>query len=118
MEFLGVGPLELLVILVLILIVVGPARLPEMAARLARLLRTARRYAATVTKEFNETMHDLEKEYDDMQGEWKEIGQGLDDDVRAIGSELEAATQDAREAAEQATKAVNEDPSKPAVPPS
>ena len=98
MEFLGVGPAELLVILLLTLIVVGPRRLPEMAAQLARFLRAFRRYSARVTKEFNETMHDLEQEYDDMKGEWKDVGQGLDEGVRTMQEELSAADREAREA--------------------
>ncbi len=104
MEFLGIGPLELLVILVLILIVVGPGKLPEMAAQLARFIRTFRRYAADVTQDFNATMKELEEEYDEMQGEWKEVGQGLDEGVRAISSEVEAANREARKALEEADR--------------
>ena len=48
MEFLGIGLPELLVILVLALIVVGPNRLPEVAANLARFVRAARRYGNQV----------------------------------------------------------------------
>lgn len=116
MELFGVGPLELLVILVLIMIVVGPTRLPEMAVQLARLLRTARRYASSMTKEFSETMQEMEKEYEEVQGEWKEIGQGLDEDLKAVGEELQKAERDASEVAEEASKAINEEPPKPAAP--
>lgn len=38
MEFLGVGPIELLIIIILGLIVVGPERLPEMARAVGRLV--------------------------------------------------------------------------------
>ena len=116
MDIFGVGPLELLLILVLILIVVGPGRLPEMAVRLARFVRTARRYAATVTSEFSETMRDLEHDYDEMKGEWKEIGQGLDESARAVGEELEATDREARQALEEATAAADE--SSESAPPS
>jgi len=98
MEFLGIGPAELLVILVLTLLVVGPQRLPEIAAQLGRFMRAFRRYSAQVTREFNETMHDLEQEYDDMKGEWKDVGQGLDEGVRTMQEELSAADREAREA--------------------
>ena len=127
MDFLGIGPLELLVILVLILIVVGPGRLPQMAAQLARFIRTFRRYAADVTQDFNATMKELEEEYDDMQGEWKEVGQGLEEGVRAIGKEVEAAGDEAHKAlkeadretrkALEAAKPPADEPSEP-VPPS
>ncbi len=96
MEFLGIGLPELLVILVLILIVVGPSRLPEMAAQLARFIRAARRYGNQVTKDFNEALSDLEEEYDEMKGEWKEVSQGLDKSVKDVGKELNAADADVR----------------------
>jgi Tat protein translocase TatB subunit len=116
MDFLGVGLPELLVILVLTLIVVGPRRLPEMAAQLARFMRAFRRYTAGVTREFNETMGELEREYDEMKGEWKEVGQGLDETARSVGKELESADRDARKALKEA-KAATEEPSKPVSPP-
>ena len=115
MEFLGIGLPELLVILVLILIVVGPARLPEMAAQLARFIRAARRYSAQVTKEFNETVHELEQEYDEMKGEWKEVGQGIDKSVSEVTKELEAADKDVKKALNEASAAADE-PSKPTTP--
>lgn len=98
MEFLGIGPAELLVILVLTLLVVGPKRLPEMAAQLARFMRAFRRYSANVTREFNETMHELEQEYDDMRGEWKEVGQGLDETARSVSQDVDAASRETRQA--------------------
>jgi len=102
MEVFGVGPFELLVILVLALIVVGPRRLPEMAAELARLLRAARKYASQITNELGETMSELEKEYDDMRGEWKDVGQGLEETAKAVGGEIEAAERDGRAVLEEA----------------
>ena len=101
MEFFGVGPFELLVILSITLIIVGPKRLPEMAAELARLLRAARKYASQITEELSETMTDLEKEYDDMKGEWKDVGQGLDETAKSVSAEVEAARRDASAALEE-----------------
>ncbi len=118
MEFLGIGLPELLVILILTLIVVGPNRLPEMAARLARLIRAARRYGNTVTKDFNEALHDLEEEYDDMKGEWKEVGEGLEKTANDVSSELKAADKDVRKALDDASSAATDSPqsSKPTTP--
>ena len=115
MEFLGIGLPELLVILLLILIVVGPNRLPEMAAQLARFLRAARRYSSQVTKDFNETVAELEEEYDEMKGEWKEVGQGLDESVKEVSKELNAADKDVREALDDASSAAD-GPSEPTTP--
>jgi sec-independent protein translocase protein TatB len=101
MEFLGVGPAELLVILVLAVLVVGPQRLPEFAAQLARFLRVFRRYTTRITQEFNETLHELENEYDDLKGEWKDVGRGLDEGVKAVSEGLEGVQRDVREAVEE-----------------
>ena len=108
MEFLGVGAPELLLILVVMLLVVGPQRLPEMAAQLARVLRTVRRYTDRVSREFNETMHEMEREYDDMRGEWKDVGQGLDETARSVTKELESANSEA-------SKGLDDEPTKPAA---
>ena len=42
MDIFGIGPMELIVILILLLLVFGPNRLPEMGARLGRALRDMR----------------------------------------------------------------------------
>jgi len=101
-ELFGVGPAELLVILGLALIVVGPRRLPEMAAQLGRFMRVMRRMSSQVTREFNEAMHDLETEYEGMKGEWKDVRQGLDDTASLATNELTAAERDAEQALEEA----------------
>jgi TatA/E family protein of Tat protein translocase len=49
-EILGIGPMELLVILLLLLIVFGPERLPEIGAKLGKGVRSMRR----ATREFSE----------------------------------------------------------------
>jgi Tat protein translocase TatB subunit len=109
MEFLGVGLPELLVILVLAVIVVGPQRLPEFAAQLGRFLRAFRRYSSRITAEFNETLQELEHEYDDMKGEWKDVRQGLQEDYKTVNEGLQDIDEDVRAAADEANA-----PAKPA----
>jgi len=41
-QFFGIGPLELLMVLLVALLVLGPQRLPEVAVQLARALRAIR----------------------------------------------------------------------------
>ncbi len=76
-----------------------------MAARLARFIRAARRYGNQVTKDFNEALSELEEEYDEMKGDWKEVSQGLDKSVKDVGKELEAADADVRKALHDAVPA-------------
>jgi sec-independent protein translocase protein TatB len=73
MQFFGVGILELMVILVVAVVVVGPDKLPEFAADLARWIRQARAYGQHLTRDFNEVIGDLEKEVGASRDDWKEI---------------------------------------------
>jgi sec-independent protein translocase protein TatB len=68
---LNVGPLELLVVLAVALIVVGPERLPELARSVGRALRRFR---------------DVQDEVRDM------VSSSVDDDTREIVSEFRKAT--------------------------
>lgn len=102
MEFLGVGLPELLVILVLTLIVVGPQRLPEMAAQMARAMREFRRYTSSLSQEVTEALEDIEKEYSAVQDEWKEVGEAVSQDMKAMEAEVSGAADDARSALREA----------------
>ncbi|RJP14852.1 MAG: twin-arginine translocase subunit TatB [Candidatus Abyssobacteria bacterium SURF_5] len=56
----GIGPVELLVILIVALIVFGPERMPELARNLAKLVRDLRGAMDEVREQFNElTKEDL-----------------------------------------------------------
>jgi Tat protein translocase TatB subunit len=96
MEFLGVGLPELLVILLITLIVVGPQRLPEIAAQMARAMREFRRYTSSLSREVTDALEDLEKEYKGAQEEWKEVGEAVRRDVQAMEAEVLGAVDDAR----------------------
>jgi len=98
MNVLGVGPLELVVIMIVALIFVGPERLPRLAADLARTIREIRKYTNSLAAEFNEVVQDLEKETRAETAEWKEIGQGLSDAAKSVSSELIGARADAASA--------------------
>lgn len=67
MEFLGIGIPELLVIIVLTLIVVGPERLPEVMAQGARLLRDFRQYTAGLQSEVTTVLEEIQEEFRDVE---------------------------------------------------
>lgn len=75
---LNVGPLELLVVLAVALIVVGPERLPELARSVGRALRQLRQ---------------VQDEVRDM------VSTGVDDDMRQAAAEFKKATGDVARAA-------------------
>lgn len=53
MNFLGMGPMELVVIMVLALIVFGPGKLPEIAGQVGRMVRDFRRATGDMSSEFS-----------------------------------------------------------------
>src|SRR5258707_14727633 len=56
MNFLGMGPMELLLIVVLALIVFGPARLPEIMGQVGKAIGDFRRATSDLSDEFNRTI--------------------------------------------------------------
>ncbi|MBI5285162.1 MAG: twin-arginine translocase TatA/TatE family subunit [Chloroflexi bacterium] len=95
MNFFGVGPAELIVILVVALVFVGPDRLPRLAADLARTIREIRKYTGAIAAEFTEVIQDFEKETDGARSQWKDIGEGLTDATKSLTDAIRAARSDA-----------------------
>ena len=56
MDFLGVGPLELIVVIIIALIVVGPERLPQLAQSIGKTLRDLRAMSQGLTAEWQREM--------------------------------------------------------------
>jgi sec-independent protein translocase protein TatB len=98
MNFFGVGPAELIVILVVALVFVGPERLPKLAADLARTIREIRKYTGSLAAEFNEVIQDFERETEGERSSWKEIGEGLSGATQSVTDVLRAARSDAESA--------------------
>jgi Tat protein translocase TatB subunit len=61
MNFLGMGPFELLMILGLALVVFGPGKLPELARQVGRTVGELRRMSSEVTREIQKSI-DIEGE--------------------------------------------------------
>lgn len=95
MNVFGVGPLELIVILVVALIFVGPERLPRLAADVARTIREIRRYTGSVAAEFNEVVREFERETEGERSQWREISQGLSEASASVNEALRDARADA-----------------------
>ncbi len=106
MQFFGIGIPELLVILLLTVIVVGPERLPEVAAEMARWIRRARSYAQFVAKDFNEVVAELEREVGASREDWQEIASVVGLQTSLVTREIQQAAGEVREAAD-VEKAVN-----------
>jgi len=91
-QMLGIGLPELMVILFLTVVVVGPDRLPGVAADLARWIRRTRAYAQHLTRDFSEVVSELEKEAGASREDWKEIASLVTRHTGELGKEIEKAT--------------------------
>ena len=96
MEFLGVGYQELLVILILMLVVVGPERLPGMAYQIGRAVRTLQGYARQVRDEFGDEISYLEDQYKTVKGEMDSARQSMRTETARLNSEFRDATEPLR----------------------
>jgi sec-independent protein translocase protein TatB len=99
MQFLGIGIPELLLILVLAVLVVGPERLPEVAAQLAKFIRQAQAYANYVRKDFTEVIGELEKEVGASREDLQTIADAFRRDTGSVFEEIGRASEEAKAAA-------------------
>lgn len=92
MEFLGVGYQELFLVLVLLLVVVGPERLPAMAYQIGRAVRTMQQYARAVRSEFSEEFEYIEEQYRTVKGQVDDTRLALREEDRKLQAELRSAS--------------------------
>lgn len=89
MNFLGIGVPEIVLILVVAVIVVGPQRLPEVAVQLARAIRYLRGYATDVTAQMRGEMDELMKEYEQVRQELREFRDSARGGISSVTEEVE-----------------------------
>jgi sec-independent protein translocase protein TatB len=102
MEIFGVGPLELLVILVIALIVVGPERLPEIARTLGKTYRQLHDMSKLVTAQWQEELNAATQSESGQKGLLESLTEPLqaakDDATRALAAPMATLVEAAREA--------------------
>ena len=92
MEFLGIGYLEVLVVLALVLVVVGPRRLPEMAYYIGRFIKKLQGYARVVRDEFGEEFAYLNEEMEAVRADVREVRgsmQEVREELKQVRGEVE-----------------------------
>ncbi len=94
MGVLGIGLPEIILVLLVAVIVVGPKRLPEFAAQIARLIRQMRGYATDVTTQMRSELDELTREYEQMRKELEEVRETAVKDVDSITREVESTVRD------------------------
>lgn len=108
MEFLGVGYQEILLIFVLLLVVVGPERLPHMAYQMGKAVREMQKYARAVRDEFSDEMGYFEEQYRTVRGEFDEARTEMRDQSRALDRELRDQTETLDREVKEASKDAEE----------
>ena len=78
MDFFGIGPLELLLILIILIVVVGPEKVPEVARRLGRAVRAFRGATDHITREIDR----------EVRGIKEDTRTGIGDDLRRIREDV------------------------------
>lgn len=102
MEFLGIGYQEILLVFVLMLVFVGPERMPRVAYQIGRAVREMQKYARAVRDEFSEEIEYLETQYREVEAEMKQAQASLkaesarfDQEMRDATSSIDRAVKDA-----------------------
>jgi TatA/E family protein of Tat protein translocase len=95
MNVLGMGPMELMLIVVLALIVFGPAKLPEIMGQIGRAIGDFRRATSELSDEFNRT----------IQTELQET-RAIVDETRQVMQETTSAVREAHTAVGEASAVV------------
>ncbi len=85
MDILGVGPLELLVILVFILIFVGPERLPQAARQIGKVYRQLHEMSRTVAAQWQEELSAAAE----LEGDKKDLRKALSEPLQAAKADAE-----------------------------
>ena len=79
MDFLGVGPMEILVIVVLILIVFGPNRLPEMARTIGKAMKDVKSATSELGRNLSSELEEEERRVrQDIKNVTSDLGKTLD----------------------------------------
>ncbi len=79
MDFFGIGPLEIILILIVGLLIFGPQKLPQMARDISKAFRSFKKASMDITAEIEKELDDVKKEVKDIASEedLKDVKRGL-----------------------------------------
>ena len=80
MDFFGMGPMEIGVILVIALIIFGPGKLPEIGAQIGKGIRDFKNATGDLTGEFQQAMGDIK----DVASEVRQSAVEVQDEARSL----------------------------------
>ena len=74
MDFFGIGPMEIILILIIGLIIFGPEKLPQIGRDLGKTLRSFKKATTDISAEVS---RELEKEKEEIDSDTKQIKQEI-----------------------------------------
>ena len=101
MNFLGIGMPEIVLIILIAVVVLGPERFPQAAVQVARAIKWLRSYATANTRDLRNEFAELTREYEEMREELNEVRQ-------AVGSGVSAATKEISKVIDETKPALEE----------
>lgn len=110
MNFLGMGPMEIAVILVVALMIFGPGKLPEVAGQAGKMLRDFKKMTADLSDEFektsglNEIKATVQKEMAGIQKEVGGVTSGVKKELTSAQKTVKSATSTAKKPATSTAK--------------
>jgi sec-independent protein translocase protein TatA len=88
--FFNISGGEIFIILLIVFIVFGPAKIPEVARSLGRLMNDAKKASSDISREFRKGTSDIEREYkkttSEINNEFKPLTEDPLDDTEKPGS--------------------------------
>ena len=91
MDILGIGPLELLFILIIALVFIGPDKLPQMGAKLGRSVKDMRRATCEFSREVDVARQSVESPINDIKQPFQEIAEPFQEVSKVAASMTSAA---------------------------
>jgi TatA/E family protein of Tat protein translocase len=76
MDFFGIGPMEILLILIIGLLIFGPGKMPQIARDLGKALRSFKKATTDLSAEVS---RELEEEKKEINSDTKQIKQEIDE---------------------------------------
>src|SRR5687768_1529805 len=110
MNFLGMGPMEIAVILIVALMIFGPGKLPEVASQAGKMMRDFKRMTADLSDEFEKTAgldeikKTVQKEMAGIQNEVSGVTSGVKKELTSASNTVKGATSMAKKPATTAAK--------------
>jgi sec-independent protein translocase protein TatB len=107
-HMLGMGPMEIAVILIVALIIFGPGKLPEIGQTIGRAVRDFRSATQDITGDFQRTMNEFQETADDFKTTAMELQHEAESTISGAHHEIESGFKDFEKATQDASSEVNE----------